>query len=171
MSKMVSTVFKYTMMSIIFVVIWQTCFYTLKIWTFNDRMTTIVRTMSEEVSDKNYLPESSKLMYCGLIDDLINQMNGASDTLFEGYTLNYSQGASNVEVSNSGGLTIWDKLDMAGQYGDLMVVEVVVDINGLAWTNINSGNRGSAHNIEESTTPLKLTYRYVVPCTRYVQTQ
>lgn len=158
MNRMVSTVFKSVAFSIIFVVIWQTCFYVLRVYSLNERVNVIVRMMVEDVSEHNRLTDDANTLYTSLFTDLQTQVNNG-DTFVDSIDYNYSADATST-VNPSVGVPVHKKLDTAGNYGDIMIIEVKVAINTNTLWGSDSVTADSLNT---------LTYAYQVPCMRYVQ--
>lgn len=161
MNKMVATAFKSVALSIIFVVIWQTCFYVFRVYTLNEKVNVIVRMMTEDVSEHNRLTDDAHNLYTSLFAELQNTSN-SGDLFVTSISYNYSTEATSVTETTVGGVSLHRKLNTAGEYGDIMVIEVKVGVN----TNI-LWNRPDVDVGEINT----LTYVYQVPCMRYVQNE
>ena len=161
MNKMVSTVFKSIALSIIFVVIWQTCFYIFRVYTLNEKVNVIVRMMTEDVSEHNRLTDDADALYSALFAELQESSN-SGDYFVTNISYNYHSDATSLTETSIGTVPLHRKLDTAGKYGDIMVIEVNVGVN----TNI-LWNRPDVTVGEVNT----LTYVYQVPCMRYVQNE
>lgn len=91
MNKLVYTVFKAIMMSILFVFIFDMVFYMYRVTSLNSRMESISTSLKKVVMDNNYLPSEQAKMYQALIAQMVCDYNG----------LTYTTGMSGSDFYNS----------------------------------------------------------------------
>ena len=157
MYRIVGTVFKIIMLSIIFVFVWDMAFYMYRAFTLNQKMEGYMSSMQQIVMKNNYLPESDYIMYTNIFRNLADSMNGTepNDKFIVGIGTNY--GSPVTAVATSGGNTTSTTmrtldelkvqlehtnamknalcLDMSkpASYGSIMVVQARVKINQPFW--------------------------------------
>lgn len=177
MHRVVGTVFKIIMFSIIFVFVWDMAFYMYRAFSLNQQMEGIMSSMQQVVMKNNYLPKSDYIMYASVLRELANSMNGSepNDKFIVGIGTNYgtpvtSIGSSggntnandmhtlsslNVKLEHTGATHNALCLDMSkpASYGSIMVVQARVKINQpfWNWTSTLMGNNDYEYNGEDST--------------------
>lgn len=157
MYRIVGTVFKIIMLSIIFVFVWDMAFYMYRAFTLNQKMEGYMSSMQQIVMKNNYLPESDYIMYTNIFRNLADSMNGTepNDKFIVGIGTNYGSPVTAVATSggntNSTTMRTLDELkvqlehtnamknalclDMSkpASYGSIMVVQARVKINQPFW--------------------------------------
>lgn len=78
MNRLVYSVFKAIMLSIIFVFVFDMAFYMYRAFSLNSRMESISTSLQKVVMENNYLPEETAKMYQNLFGQLIVDFNGGS---------------------------------------------------------------------------------------------
>lgn len=169
MNRMVYNVFKAIMLSMIFVVIWTVGFYIWKVDVLNQRMESTLVSVQEVVSKNNYLPTDEADMFETILKEMGESMNGTgTDKFVNGINWNYgtqSTYTSSVIGSGTGNILARD-MSAPANYGDVMVVEVEVNVNTPSFGYVNSA--AAADSIETRYGTTTLTYVYLVPCLKYV---
>lgn len=196
MHKLVYTVFKTLMFSMIFVFVFDMAMYLYKALSLNQRMESIMTSMQKVVMENNYLPKDSYEMYRSLLIQLCNDMNGQHsdhlvmrgsnrDWFVDAIDLNYNHGAVNTFDSleatkfNPATGSTWTsnilrlKMSSPADYGDVMVVQARVVIEQPSWGFTSSVSTGSDYWQNSNTSSAvgkkstMLTYTYYVPCLNY----
>lgn len=182
MHKLVASVFKAIMYSILFVFIFDMVFYAYRAFSINQRMETIMTSMQKVVMENNYLPEGDYLMYKTMFQKLAEDMNGG-DTFILGIGTNYNSDPignqlttiSSFETIKQGGTTsagtIRKQMSKPASTSDLMIVQARVRISQPFWgwttvTNNYSYNGESADKWVKKVNHTAATfyYTYYVPC-------
>ena len=171
MHRIVVTCFKAIAYAIIFVIIWDVCFYLWRANAVNQRMESLAVSLQEVVSKNNYLPEEDYKMFEALCKQMMDDMN-QGDTFIRGFYINYGRDAHcknsvKVDVSGKGNVAKY-KLDTPASYGDVQVIEIGVGINATFWNQVaTTGNQGAADAFQKGDSPIEFTYTYLVPCLKY----
>lgn len=203
MNKFVFTVFKAIAVAMIFVFVFDMAFYLYRALSINQRMLNLMTSMQQVVMDNNYLPQGDYALYESLFTELANNYNDPDgdgihdpfDQFVDGFRINYNHDAHDClaslvveryQTSGAGGGAVINqdvlrkKMDMPANYGDVMVVQVDVQIRQPSWGFdtgatgvVSGGERGGAAwqndrtsaNINHKTTTF--TYTYYVPCLKY----
>ena len=182
------------MLSMIFVFVFDMASYLYRAMSLNQRMESIMVSMQRCVMENNGLNDSAYNMYKSMFEQLADDMNGdlngngtkdvGEQWFINGFWVNYntnainSLSAINSKRANASGtlqnINILHK-DMSNiaSYGDVMTVQVGVQINQPSWGFVN--NSYSANDWQNSTTSNQITqkttefwYTYYVPCLNYV---
>lgn len=172
MHKIVVTCFKAIAYAIIFVIIWDVCFYLWRANAINQRMESLAVSLQEVVSKNNYLPEEDYKMFESLCKQTMDDMN-QGDTFIRGFYINYDKHEAyckdsvKVNVDGKGNVAKY-KLDTPASYGDVQVIEIGVGINATFWNQVaTTGNQGAADAFQKGDSPIEFTYTYLVPCLKY----
>lgn len=188
MHKIVFNVFKAIMLSMILVFVWDIGFYLYRVTNLNQRMSSLMTSMQKVVMENNYLPEDAYNTYIALFSQIADSFNNNGDTsrgvFINGFNINYShpsartisltatRNGSSVDILR----TQMDRAHM-GNYGDVMVVDVEVNVNIPVWKFVNKSSvEGADHSalnwendrdgaIQPANTTL--SYTYYVPCMKY----
>lgn len=160
MYRIVGSVFKIIMLSIIMVFVFDMAFYMYRVFTLNQKIEGIMTSMQKTVTENNYLPEAEYNMYKSMLKQLADDMNGvsnglgdANDIFIAGIGTNYGAGGGNTNASDmkclssmktynnsgtGGAVTQYEILDTdmskKASYGTIMVVQVRVKINQPFWS-------------------------------------
>lgn len=170
MHRIVYGAFKAILMSVIFVIIWDVLFFIMRVEMLNQRIESTMVTMQQEVSKNNYLPEDSYTMYEGILKGIANDMNGTNPGSFvQGFWINYDHNCNQAYADSmiNAGLTPSKRLDTPGDYGDVAVIELSVQINASTW-GYNRSQDGAANHSQNYMLTRIYTYTYQVPCLRYI---
>lgn len=203
MHKVVFSVFKAIMLSMIFVFVWDIGFYLYRVTNLNQRMNSLMTSMQKVVMENNYLPEDAYNTYVALFRQVMDSYNNNGDTsrgdFINGFNINYNHECSSerridLNAKRDGVdvdilRTQMDREHM-GNYGDVMVVDVEVNVNIPIWgftdesttvhyasgdktmSVVDGGENGAAawHNDGDSALQpanTTLNYTYYVPCMKY----
>lgn len=161
MHKIVSTVFKTIMTSMILIVVVSVTFFVARVRALDSKINALASTLCSEVSKNNYLPEDAYNMYASIL----NSIKESDSELIDSWEINYKQGGSASDFSSGTNLAV----PLA--YGDVATVEIRVHVNVLRWGTSNAS--GGISNMNDATVShgIKRTYKYTyqVPCLRYVK--
>ena len=156
MNRLVYSVFKAIMVSIIFVFVFDMVFYIFKVTSLNSRMESLSTSLKKVVMDNNYLPSEQAEMYKQLFEQVIRDFNSvssgyensdSSQNFISGFHWNYGNDAENVNLSISSSRTYWTgsswqtvstdivnkKMSTPGEYGDICVVQLRVGVYQPMW--------------------------------------
>lgn len=171
MHRLVANCFKAMAYSIIFIIVWDVCFYLWRANAINQRMESLAVSLQEVVSKNNYLPEEDYKMFESLCKQTMSDMN-QGDIFIRGFNINYGRdayckNAVSVNVDKGSGVVNVAKYNLKtpASYGDVQVVEIGVGINASIWDRSTSNNAGE--DWSRSDTGIKFTYTYLVPCLKY----
>lgn len=169
MHRIVANCFKSIAFAILFVIIWDVCFYLWRANALNDRMESLAVSMQEVVAKNNYLPEGDAKMYKALLLGIRDDMNSGSDVFVRGFNWNYNRDSSyNTPITDSDDRNILVRsMNTPANYGDVMVIELEVGINATVWGKFNTGADGAANEFNHQDFPMSFTYTYLVPCLKY----
>lgn len=169
MHRIVANCFKSIAFAIIFVIVWDVCFYLWRVNALNQRMESIGVSMQEVVSKNNYLPDGDMNMFKSLLLSICDDMNG-SDDFIKGINWNYNH-SSNYQpkiLDSDGNNIVRYTMANPADYGDVMVIELQVGVNSTVWTQKDVGSKGnSADTFVKDVNGIVLTYTYMVPCLKY----
>lgn len=117
MNRLVYSVFKAIMISIIFVFVFDMAFYMYRAFSLNSRMESISTSLQKVVMENNYLPKETAEMYQNLFGQLIVDFNGGkynvengilqldpdgdSDDFISGFHWNYSTPANGTGMPDN----------------------------------------------------------------------
>lgn len=194
MNKLVYTVFKTIMISMILIFVFDMVSYLYRAMSLNQRMESIMVSMQRCVMENNGLNESAYNMYKGIFSQLACDMNGdtngngvrdAGEQWFiNGYWINYGTPARNCLTTiqskrqNSSGTLqavniLHSDMKNVASYGDVMTVQVGVQLNQPSWGFVDNSYSGNdwqnsvtSNKIAQKTT--EFWYTYYVPCLRYM---
>jgi len=184
MNRLVYQVFKTLAMSMIFVFIFDMSAYLYRAINLNQRMENYMISMQRVVMENNYLPDGEYKLYETLFTQLAENMN-TSDTFINGFIINYTHGAVNTITSLTAekyntelGTTqntniLRSRMDTPADYGDVMIVQAIVEINQPTWGFTNGDSRSSVDFNNDRTSSLlepnktRFSYTYFVPCLKY----
>ena len=171
MHRLVYSVFKTIMLSMIFIFAFDMLSYLYRAMSLNQRMESLMVSMQRTVMENNYLTDGAKDTYDSIFDNLKTSVNTGEEFITD-IKMNYGTDAVNTinSIKASRGGTNSDILvkDMkkVGAYGDVMVVQVAVTINQPMWGFENNSYRADdfTRTLTNQTT---LSYTYYVPCLKY----
>ena len=167
MNKVVSTVFRVIMFSMIFVIVWDVVFYLYRVNSLNQQMESVLVTMQQEVSNNNYLTPEAYTMYKGMLENIQRNMNSDPDEPFvRGFDLNYTEDCT-ADTSGISGLTFSKQLSIPADYGDVAIIELSVGIYSTNWF-YDSTKTAAEDSTQRRAVTNRLTYTYQVPCLRYI---
>lgn len=184
MNRLVFNVFKTLAMSMIFVFVFDMTAYMYRAVSLNQRMENYMVSMQRVVMENNYLPEGEYLLYETLFKELAKNMN-VGGTFINGYIINYSHDAIDTlssltaqKYNTQSGVTqatdiLRSRMGTPADYGDIMTVQVIVEINQPTWGFTNGSSRSSVDFNNDRTSGLlqpnttRFSYTYFVPCLKY----
>ena len=182
MHRLVYSVFKTIMIAMILVFAFDMFSYLYRAMSLNQRMENIMISMQREVMENNGLTEGAYNMYETMFKALADDMNGGVPGSFvNGFWINYGKEANtqhpcltslNALRDNTNVNILCGDLKETGSYGDVMVIQVGVQINQPSWDFVGT-DRGSENFQNDRTSALinanthNLWYTYYVPCLRY----
>ena len=170
MHRIVANCFKGIAFAIIFVIVWDLGFYLWRANALNQRMESIAVSMQEVVSKNNYLPEGDRAMFNSILNSIKDDMN-VSDTFINAFDWNYNDNCvfdSSTLQSNLGSNKLIKKMKYPASYGDVMVIELRVNLNATYWTQVNTSSKGnSGDTFVKNNKGIVFTYTYLVPCLKY----
>lgn len=203
MNKFVFTVFKAIAMAMIFVFVFDMVFYLYRALSINQRMLNLMTSMQQVVMDNNYLPQGDYNLYRTLFQELASNYNDPDgdgvadpfDKFVNGFNINYNHDAHDCldslvveryQTSGAGGGSVVNsdvlrkRMDIPANYGDVMVVQVDVEIRQPVWgfdtsaPNVAAGGERGSTAWQNDRTSANIrnavqtfTYTYYVPCLKY----
>lgn len=167
MHRMVATVFRTIMISIVLIIVFEMSLYLIRVNAVVDRVESMMTTLLPEIAKNNYMTVNAKKAYIGTGDtssSVINDMlskdgikNGRADGMLQAVRINYG-----TDLGSG------DDLSIPKQYGETRTVVVEYDLRGLDLTVNHSGN---ATQWTRGTREFTMKITRVVPCLKYIRLQ
>lgn len=164
MHRMVATVFRTIMISIVLIIVFEMSLYLIRVNAVVDRVESMMTTLLPEIAKNNYMTENAKEAYIEDSDSVINDMlskdginNGRADGMLQAVRINYG-----TDLGSG------DDLSVPKQYGETRTVVVEYDLRGLDFTVNHSGN---ATQWTRGTREFTMKITRVVPCLKYIRLQ
>lgn len=149
MHRLVSTVFKILMMSLLFMFLLDTALLAVEIISIHSKVSNITGTMQTELARNNYMPDEIANTFTGFLVEIAD--NSSIMTTGGVYT-NFSQ------------LTASD----AGEYGDVKDLKVEMTLNP-TFVYYNPDRSNGKGWLVDNPISYTLKYHYKVPCLRYLK--
>ena len=182
MHKLVYSVFKTIMVAMILVFAFDMASYLYRAMSLNQRMENIMVSMQRVVADNNGLTPDAYSMYKDMFIQLADDMNaGEPGSFVNGYWINYGRSANSqhpclttLSAMRDGtykNILVQD-MSATARYGDVMVVQVGVQINQPSWGFTSSTSKGGQYFQNDRTSSAikarthNLWFTYYVPCQR-----
>lgn len=154
MHKVVSWVFKFIGISILLMILLDVSLMIFDAYTTNSRIQAQAALMQTELAKNNYLP-----------DDAVAVFQGDATSQSGFYSISErSRVYGDITFKVMDGNTECNGTDNIGNYGDFRTLVIEADFN--PWGYVISSN---VSHIAKNTTNSKITYRYTVPCLRYLK--
>lgn len=156
MHKIVATVFKTIGITIVLMVLAVIVSFLLRFSSMESKMKSITATLYQDISNNNYLTETSADMYIDMLDSL----QATDNELIMSWDWNY--------VADVIGHPASSVLSDIGAYGDTKEIVIIVTYYnpvGMVIDDLNLDPTGTIKN----RTVMTREYRYTVPCLRYVK--
>ena len=161
MNKIVATSFKSIMFAIIFVIVWDVCFYVWRANVLNQRMESIAVSMQDVITKNNYIPKGEENMFKAIMRSIRDDMN-TGDTFITSIGWNIS--TDSIYKPTINGTTVVRHTKDPARYGNVMVLELHVKVNANVWQN-DDGN--SAEDFKREYKNIEFVYTYLVPCLKF----
>lgn len=180
MNKLVASVFKAILFSMIFIVVWDVAFYLLRTYSLNYKVETLMSTVCYAVSKENYLSEDAYKMVDNTLANIMDVSNGGvtdvSKQFVTGYEINYLQPALGVGTSVTDGeylvldpnLTYSVQLNTPANFGDIAVIQIIIHINSTNWF-FDRSEQASADQLKRQNLSNSLVFTSQQPCLRYIK--
>lgn len=167
MHRMVATVFRTIMISIVLIIVFEMSLYLIRVNAVVDRVESMMTTLLPEIAKNNYMTVNAKKAYIGdgatsssVINDMLSKdgiNNGRADGMLQAVRINYG-----TDLGSG------DDLSVPKQYGETRTVVVEYDLRGLDFTVNHSGN---ATQWTRGTREFTMKITRVVPCLKYIRLQ
>lgn len=167
MHRMVATVFRTIMISIVLIIVFEMSLYLIRVNAVVDRVESMMTTLLPEIAKNNYMTANAKKAYIGtggtsssVINDMLSKdgiKNGRADGMLQAVRINYG-----TDLGSG------DDLSIPKQYGQTRTVVVEYDLRGLDFTVNHSGN---ATQWTRGTREFTMRITRVVPCLKYIRLQ
>lgn len=166
MHRMVATVFRTIMISIVLIIVFEMSLYLTRVNAVVDRVESMMTTLLPEIAKNNYMTENARDAYIGtdtspsIINDMLSKdgiKNGRADGMLQAVRINYG-----TDLGSG------DDLKIPKQYGETRTVVVEYDLRGLDFTVNHSGN---ATQWTRGTREFTMKITRVVPCLKYIRLQ
>ena len=186
MERFVLNIFKAIMFSMIFIFAFDIGSYLYRAFSLDQKMNNIMTSLQRVVMENNYLPQEAYEEYAGLFQMLKDDYNGVDatanvngsqyqDRFIEGFDMNFNDdlkvnGAVNLDNYFDSGILV-KKMDTPADYGDIMAVQVAVQIYQPIWgfdfNKLDTQNEYSSVNMNRVYRTHWMAYTYYVPCLHY----
>ena len=166
MHRMVATVFRTIMISIVLIIVFEMSLYLIRVNAVVDRVESMMTTLLPEIAKNNYMTHNAREAYIGtdtsssVINDMLSKdgvKNGRADGMLQAVRINYG-----TDLGSG------DDLSVPKQYGETRTVVVEYDLRGLDFTVNHSGN---ATQWTRGTREFTMKITRVVPCLKYIRLQ
>lgn len=184
MTRLVANCFKAIMFSMLFILVFDLGFYLYRAFSLNARMESVMTSMQKVIIENNYLPEGDYELYKSIFTRVADDMN-QGDVFINGFSINYDHDPVNaiddldaLKYKTNGQAVneniLRTRMDTPADYGDVMVVQVRVNVNQPMWgwggTQETYDYSGEASPEWGKLAPRTTTfaYTYYVPCLKYI---
>lgn len=164
MHRMVATVFKTIMTSIVLIIAFEMSLYLVRVNAVVDRVESMTTTLLPEIAKNNYMTTNAYSAYFTDPNSVVNdmyrkdgKMNGRGDGMLQEVRINYG-----TELGSG------DDLRIPKQYGETRQVVIEYDLRGLDFT-VN--HTSDAANWVRGEREFTMRITRVVPCLKYIRLQ
>lgn len=175
MHRMISTVFKILILSMLFMFLLDTSLLMVEIVTIHSKLSNVAGIMQTEVSRNNCMPNAMANTFERILDEIENNSTIMDTTKSSSLKKIRTNMSHDLTVGSGGSSVVYTSLNpnsprTVGDYGDFVTLAIEATLNpAFVYYNPERTESNQSWLMRSGALDYKLYYIYTVPCLRYLK--